>query len=77
MPGSRGGLAAAARVAERLAEHRRAFMARLEQWETDNVAERIWARDASLWSASGARPDAIVDRLGWLDLPESMRGRLV
>ena len=51
-------------------------MARLEQWETDNVAERIWARDSSLWSASGAPPDAIVDRLGWLDLPESMRGRI-
>jgi transaldolase/glucose-6-phosphate isomerase len=41
----------------------------------DRVAERVWARDESVWpepSPGGARAK---DRLGWLGLPETMEER--
>jgi len=34
---------------------------------------RIWRKDHTLWKAS---PDEIINRLGWLDLPTSMRTRV-
>lgn len=37
------------------------------------MIERIWARDHHLWSYW---PDDIADRLGWLDLPETIRARI-
>ncbi len=49
---------------------------RLERWTADRVAERLWAKDGSLWAASGKRPDEVARWLGWLDLPTSMRDRL-
>ncbi len=36
-----------------------------------SLAERLWARDASLWTSSGEE-----GWLGWLDAPERMRERL-
>jgi glucose-6-phosphate isomerase len=39
----------------------------------DDLAERIWKRDASVW---GRGEDDPSERLGWLDLPESIRGDL-
>ncbi|MBK5230337.1 MAG: hypothetical protein JJE27_04095, partial [Thermoleophilia bacterium] len=38
------------------------------------LVERIWNKDVSLWGGPGT-PE-IADRLGWLDLPERMHGRL-
>ncbi len=38
----------------------------------DDFADRLWARDASLWSDDPVVQTAIAARLGWLDLPESM-----
>jgi transaldolase/glucose-6-phosphate isomerase len=43
--------------------------ARLEQWATERVAERLWDRDGSLWAASGQASEDVAAWLGWLDLP--------
>jgi len=49
---------------------------RLRAWEADGVADRIWAKDGSLWAASGHAPDALAAWLGWLDLPATMSDRV-
>ncbi len=49
--------------------------ARLAAWEEARVAERLWAKDGSLWSASGKAPEALAAWLGWLDLPAEMAAR--
>ena len=43
---------------------------RVEVAEGESVAERIWARDESLWGGPGV-PE-IADRLGWLTISEKM-----
>jgi transaldolase/glucose-6-phosphate isomerase len=53
-----------------------AVAARLARWADDRVADRLWARDGSLWAASGKAPQEVAAWLGWLDLPDSMRGRM-
>jgi transaldolase/glucose-6-phosphate isomerase len=53
-----------------------AVAARLGRWADERVAERLWARDGSLWAASGKGPEEVAAWLGWLDLPDSMRGRV-
>ena len=50
-----------------------AVAARLSAWADDRVAERLWARDGSLWAAPGKAPDEVSAWLGWLDLPAGMR----
>jgi transaldolase / glucose-6-phosphate isomerase len=52
-----------------------AIDARLGSWTADRVAERLWAKDGSLWSASGKAAGEVAGWLGWLDLPESMSAR--
>jgi len=37
------------------------------------VGRRMWARDGALWGTTPARSAAIARRLGWLDLPTTMR----
>ena len=49
---------------------------RLDAWTEDRVAERLWAKDGSLWAASGKAPGEVAAWLGWLDLPESMSARV-
>lgn len=44
---------------------------RLEAWEEDHVAARIWRHDATVWAEEDT-PE-IRDRLGWLRLPETMQ----
>ena len=53
-----------------------AIQSRLGAWTADRVAERLWAKDGSLWAASGKAPEEISAWLGWLDLPEVMRERV-
>ncbi|HEC83282.1 MAG TPA: transaldolase, partial [Firmicutes bacterium] len=48
--------------------------ARLEKWEAQEITKRIWSKDFRVWSDSD-RPE-ITDRLGWLDLPETMEQHL-
>jgi glucose-6-phosphate isomerase len=53
-----------------------AVAARLTGWADERVAERLWARDGSLWAASGKRPEELAAWLGWLDLPKLMHDRI-
>jgi glucose-6-phosphate isomerase len=41
----------------------------LSALEREDIVQRIWQRDHTVWSET---PDEITNRLGWLDLPESM-----
>lgn len=47
-----------------------ASLARLEK---EAVIPRIWLKDHTVWSPD---PEEIVNRLGWLDLPEQMKGQV-
>jgi transaldolase/glucose-6-phosphate isomerase len=42
---------------------------RLEAWKRSRLIERVWSRDPTVWF-DPPRPQ-IVDRLGWLELPET------
>ncbi|MEJ7802109.1 MAG: hypothetical protein WKH68_01880 [Candidatus Limnocylindria bacterium] len=53
-----------------------AVIARLESWTADRVAERLWAKDGSLWAASGKPAQEVAAWLGWLDLSEAMSERV-
>ena len=44
----------------------------LEQLRTARYLQRLWDRDASLWSSDGAIQAAIRQRLGWLTIPRLM-----
>jgi len=48
--------------------------ARLEGWQDAGFARRLWAHDRSLWSAEPV--DELLDRLGWLTLPDTMPAAL-
>jgi glucose-6-phosphate isomerase len=52
-----------------------AIAERLARWDEERVAERLWAKDGSLWETSGKAPDELSRWLGWLDLPTSMAAR--
>jgi transaldolase/glucose-6-phosphate isomerase len=47
---------------------------RLESWNGEDFARRLWAKDPTLWSAE-PQPE-LTDRLGWLMLHETMRDKL-
>ncbi|MGE5138754.1 MAG: bifunctional transaldolase/phosoglucose isomerase, partial [Rudaea sp.] len=49
---------------------------RLQQARDDRVVERLWQKDATLWSADPARQDKIRNRLGWLKVATTMRGEI-
>ncbi|MDI6772892.1 MAG: hypothetical protein QME77_09950 [bacterium] len=55
---------------------------RLRAWQEAGFSRRLWAGDPTLWSAgwsaesSGGPVPELADRLGWLTLPEAMRGKL-
>jgi glucose-6-phosphate isomerase len=40
---------------------------------TGGIGARIWARDAGLWTDDAEAAKEVLERLGWLDLPETMR----
>jgi glucose-6-phosphate isomerase len=42
----------------------------------DRWAQRIWARDTSLWTADESVAGLIANRLGWLDLPAAFTDRI-
>lgn len=52
---------------------RQAVEARLEELHRENVVQRIWAGDHTVWKPD---PTEIADRLGWLRLHETMREAL-
>jgi len=47
---------------------------RLRQWEAEQFARRLWAKDPTIWSRTLV-PE-ITDRLGWLDLPQQSRNEV-
>ena len=47
---------------------------RLQAWQKDRFACRLWQKDPTLWVAQPA-PE-LADRLGWLNLPEQMHEQL-
>jgi transaldolase/glucose-6-phosphate isomerase len=51
-----------------------AVSARLSQWANDRVSERVWKPDPALWPAAPARD--VLERTGWLRLPELMHDEL-
>jgi glucose-6-phosphate isomerase len=53
-----------------------AIASRLGAWTSERVAERLWAKDGSLWAASGKAPEEVAEWLGWLDLPDAMSARV-
>ena len=48
---------------------------RLERWQREGFAARLWQKDPSLW-ASEPFPPELADRLGWLDLPAASQAIL-
>ena len=58
------------RMSAHLGPHAELVSNTLRQLEAERVVERIWDRDHTVWKPD---PDGIVDRLGWLDLPSTMR----
>lgn len=50
-----------------------AVAARLRRWEEEDFGRRLWAKDHTLWVAEPV-PE-LTDRMGWLELPDSLLGR--
>ena len=57
-----------------LGETRRAVEDRLENWQREDVARRIWSKDHTVWFDED--PGEITNRLGWLELPKLMQKEL-
>lgn len=51
----------------------KAYQDVLSRISAEHIVPRIWANDYTVWDS---RPEQIVDRLGWLRLPESMLSQL-
>lgn len=45
---------------------------RLERFAAERTVSRIWERDSAVWNGTAETPE-LADRLGWLDLHETMR----
>ncbi len=54
-----------------LGEYQEAVDARLARWDGEDFGRRLWAKDHSVWSP--APIPELTDRLGWLELPVTMR----
>jgi transaldolase/glucose-6-phosphate isomerase len=54
----------------RLGKSRKRVEKRLNDWQEAEVGKRIWEKDHKVWSKE-PQPE-LTDRLGWLDLPETM-----
>jgi transaldolase/glucose-6-phosphate isomerase len=58
----------------RLGKYGSAVDARLARWQEERFGRRLWQKDPTLWSPDPV-PD-LVDRLGWLPLPETAAATL-
>jgi transaldolase/glucose-6-phosphate isomerase len=54
----------------RLGRYEEAVEARLAKWQEEDLGRRLWEKDPTLWSAEPVAE--LADRLGWLDLPDTM-----
>ncbi len=50
----------------------RAFGERLQGWQDTGFGRRLWAHDRTLWASDPELPEELLDRMGWLTLPDSM-----
>jgi len=50
-----------------------AVAARLDLLDRERFAERLWSHDDSLWGDDPERRKVAANRLGWLDVPRSLR----
>src|SRR5918996_833971 len=57
-----------------LGKFQRRVNRRLKDWQAQRFGSRLWNKDPTLWS-SEAVPE-LTDRLGWLELPETMKEKL-
>ncbi|HEV2843975.1 MAG TPA: hypothetical protein VG477_03945 [Thermoanaerobaculia bacterium] len=60
------------RVDLHLGEYSEGVEARLGRWDGEDFGRRLWEKDHRVWSP--APVPELTDRLGWLELPVSMRG---
>jgi transaldolase / glucose-6-phosphate isomerase len=58
-----------------LGSSKAAVESRLLEWTEKDLTGRIWRKDPTVWSAESSAKD-IIDRLGWLSLPDSMRNQI-
>lgn len=58
----------------KVGEYQTSVDERLKSWREMNFNRRLWEKDSTLWF-SGPVPE-ITDRLGWLNLPETMHEQL-
>jgi len=56
-----------------LGPHQAAYEARLRQLAEARFAERLWAHDDSLWGDDPEHRKVAANRLGWLDVPRTLR----
>jgi len=56
----------------RLGSYARAVEAALDQLSNERIIQRVWDRDASVWSADPHIQAMIRNRLGWLQMPRTM-----
>lgn len=56
-----------------LGSYHAAVLAALARMEAQQIISRIWKRDHTVWKPE---PTEITNRLGWLDTPENMRGKV-
>ncbi|HWH78377.1 MAG TPA: transaldolase, partial [Candidatus Binatus sp.] len=57
-----------------LAKYQRRVEKRLKDWQSVQLASRVWKKDFTVWSKD-EQPE-LTDRLGWLELPETMEKRV-
>lgn len=46
---------------------------RLSVWESEKINERVWKKDPTVWREDPKHQSELADRLGWLDLAETMQ----
>jgi glucose-6-phosphate isomerase len=49
---------------------------RLNNWQSNKYTSRIWQKDATLWKEDPKDHTELANRLGWLELPVSMKNNL-
>jgi transaldolase / glucose-6-phosphate isomerase len=49
------------------------YRRRLQMWENENIAERLWEKDFKLWKENKEDDKELSNRLGWLDMPYVMQ----
>jgi transaldolase/glucose-6-phosphate isomerase len=66
-------LADSQRCSASLGDYQQAVDAALDEMVADDIVARIWAHDHTVWKPD---PAEITNRLGWLQIAETMRGQL-